>query len=83
MELTSEQEYWNAHVKCLRALRSIGVELKLRDRIHPMKVIAIVERIKRNNGPKAVCKALEESVNVIVTLRRLGCEPPHTKDLYE
>jgi hypothetical protein len=48
-----------------------------------MKVVAIVERIKRNKGDTGICTDLEESIDALVALRRLGCEPPHTKDLYE
>ena len=85
-EETRPETYWDAQVRAITALRSIGIIYKLDQRIPPMKVIRQIYKLSKNKnliGPQIA--ALQEALNAVsylVQWRVHGLEPPSKDEKY-
>lgn len=87
MEQQELEAYWKAQVTCVGALRQIGIEFKLRDRIPAMVIMKRIRQFWRNPASIHSIEApgyvqAQTALAQLVYLRTLGIEPAHDRVKY-
>jgi hypothetical protein len=81
------QVYWQAQLDALLKLKLLGVNLDLRHRVEPMKMLRFLNKLwnsKEAGSPEArdLLKEAEAAIATLVYLRTKGAEPPHSNGRY-
>lgn len=83
-----ENRYWKAQFAAISALKEIGLEFRVRDRISPFKILTKnVRKFWRNpesheSAARFAYIEAEKCLGLLVYLRCLGCEPAHKNGIY-